>query len=63
MFPLWVVVSFNKPKNLLFGVIDRLKGQSIHMLDFERVKEALTQRIVITITLAAHAANQAVCPD
>ena len=44
-------------------MLDRFKRQSIDMLDFELVKEALTQRIVITIAFATHAANQAVRLD
>ena len=59
-FGLW---AFNKPKNLLFGMIDRFKRQPIDMLDFKRVKETLTHRIVITIAFATHAANQAVRLD
>ena len=63
MFPFWIVVSLNKPKNLLFGMIDRFKRQAIDMLNFKRVKKALTHGIIITIAFAAHAANQAVRLD
>lgn len=55
MLAFTIIVRLNKPEYCGTSLLDGAEGLLIKPLDFECVEEALTSRVVITVTFVAHA--------
>ncbi len=63
MPPLPIIEHFDIFENALPGPCPCLIPVIIHMLCLERIEKALSNRIVIAITLPAHALDKAISPQ
>ena len=59
MAPDWVVKHLDIIKHIAAGFVSCRVNPALDPLPFEQLKEALGDRVVVTVSPAAHAANDA----
>ena len=59
MAAFWIVVGFDVLKDISFGRFPGRVMRSLYLLDLQGVEEAFHGRVIVTVALPAHAAQQA----